>query len=609
MSGGGVLRPEPGPHAQQQPRRRQHRDRRRRRHRHRGRQRLTMIGTTVAGNTRHRTLRSSGGGIGASGENVGIGLINSTLTATPPSATTAPATGGGIYASTPAARHSAIVTIAGNERLAGAASASTAGRRHDRRRCQLARRRQHRRRLPGAVSGDATSRTTTSSRTARARSAATGDIQGVDPPLGALANNGGPTTRARCSPAAPPSTRAATLRRRPTSAASRGPRRACDIGAFEYVAPTLTVTTSVINDNGGSATAVTYRVTRERRGRGRQPGVRPTRRTRSSPARSTSRPRSPATPSASAATARPTGDVVLGENQNKTCTVVANDNALSGSQLPPPVIREKVNMIPARGTIKVKRPGAKRFRKLADDGAQLPVGTTVDALEGRVTIVAASDDGGGTDTAVFYGGIFKIAQTKGDKPTTILSLTEKLSCPKAGNASAAAKEEEAPPVGRRRGQVPHQGQAQRGDRGRYEVARRGPLHVARSRVSSAAASRCATSRRRRRSSSAPARSTPRARVDTAAGAAGPSVSDRPRPLSPDRGGAVRLADRARRASRRVRRRLHREHAGRRERQRLRGGQARRLPAARRRQRCGQRRHHQRAGGQLRALEPCSAESC
>ena len=107
--------------------------------------------------------------------------------------------------------------------------------------------------------------------------------------------------------------------------------------------------------------------------------------------------------------------------------------------LPPPVLHEKVNAIPARGTIRVKRPGAKRFRVLADNGAQLPVGTTVDALKGRVTIVAASDAQGGTDTAVFYGGIFKIAQTKGSKPTTILRLTEQLSCPKAGGASIAAK--------------------------------------------------------------------------------------------------------------------------------------------------------------------------
>jgi hypothetical protein len=95
-------------------------------------------------------------------------------------------------------------------------------------------------------------------------------------------------------------------------------------------------------------------------------------------------------------------------------------------------------MIPARGAIRVKRPGQRRFRALADNGAQLPVGTTVDALKGRVTIVAASDDGGGTDTAVFYGGIFKITQTKGKSPTTVLALTEKLSCPKAGNASIAA---------------------------------------------------------------------------------------------------------------------------------------------------------------------------
>jgi hypothetical protein len=110
-----------------------------------------------------------------------------------------------------------------------------------------------------------------------------------------------------------------------------------------------------------------------------------------------------------------------------------------GGGLPAPVLHEKVNAIPARGTIRVKRPGAKRFRKLADDGAQLPVGTTVDALKGRVTIVAASDGQGGTDTAVFYGGIFKIGQTKGKKPTTILSLTEKLTCPKARSAITAAK--------------------------------------------------------------------------------------------------------------------------------------------------------------------------
>jgi hypothetical protein len=264
-----------------------------------------------------------------------------------------------------------------------------------------------------------------------------GDVQGVNAALEPLVNNGGPTDT-RALPAGSPAINAGSGCQTADQRDIARPTNACDIGAFEYVAPTLTVTTSVINDNGGSATAITYRVTRADAD---VPG---------SPASANaSYTLEPGTFNVSATLpgytvslggdCSPTGDVTLGENQNRTCTVVANDNALSGSQLPPPVIREKVNMIPARGTIRVKRPGAKRFRRLADNGAQLPVGTTVDALEGRVTIVAASDEQGGTDTAVFYGGIFKIGQTKGDKPTTILSLTEKLSCPKAGTAIAAAK--------------------------------------------------------------------------------------------------------------------------------------------------------------------------
>ena len=51
-----------------------------------------------------------------------------------------------------------------------------------------------------------------------------------------------------------------------------------------------------------------------------------------------------------------------------------------------------------------------------------------------MTLVAA-----GGQTATFYDGIFRIGQGKGAKPLTTLTLVEKLSCPKAGNAIAAAK--------------------------------------------------------------------------------------------------------------------------------------------------------------------------
>jgi hypothetical protein len=399
---------------------------------------LTMIGTTVSGNTvAGRSV--DGGGIGATGENVGIALGNSTVTGNRANPNLGGfSRGGGIFAAMAPRLLLINTTVAGNEATSGGGvvftgtanaqvsgvsntifAGNTGGA------C-----------LPGTgLPGVPTHHNLVQDSTCAL--AGNGDIQGIDAPLLALADNGGPTDTRALPAGSPAIDKGGTCAANDQRGIARPPA-ACDIGAFEYVAPTLTVTTGVVNDNGGTATAITYRVTRGGEDVAGSPA--------SVGASYTLEPGSFNVSGSLAGytvsfggDCSPTGDVTLGENQNKTCTVVANDNAISGSQLPPPVIREKVNMIPARGTIRVKRPGAKRFRKLAVNGAQLPVGTTVDALKGRVTIVAASDDGGGTDTAVFYGGIFKIGQTKGKKPTTILSLTEKLSCPKAGAASIAAK--------------------------------------------------------------------------------------------------------------------------------------------------------------------------
>jgi CSLREA domain-containing protein len=110
---------------------------------------------------------------------------------------------------------------------------------------------------------------------------------------------------------------------------------------------------------------------------------------------------------------------------------IVNDDAQASQQLPPPVAGESVNVEPD-GPVKIKLPGSDDFIVLTD-GQQIPVGTTVDVRKGRVSLAAA---GGGE--AVFYAGIFKIAQGKGAKPLTTLKLVEKLSCPKS-QASAAAK--------------------------------------------------------------------------------------------------------------------------------------------------------------------------
>jgi hypothetical protein len=177
---------------------------------------------------------------------------------------------------------------------------------------------------------------------------AVGDKPGVNPLLGALANHGGPTDTHALAAGSPavnagdPANCQATDQR-----AIARPAGACDIGAFEYVAPST-------------------------------PG--------------------------------------------------------GPSGLPDPVFHKNVNALPKSGTVKVKLPGRRRFRVL-DEDEQIPLGTTVDVRRGRVTIVAAA---GGDQQADFYGGIFKLSQTRGANPITVVRLIEKLSCKPGKQASAAA---------------------------------------------------------------------------------------------------------------------------------------------------------------------------
>ena len=105
--------------------------------------------------------------------------------------------------------------------------------------------------------------------------------------------------------------------------------------------------------------------------------------------------------------------------------------------LPPPNAGKSVNAVPKSGTVKIKVKGTNKFVEL-DEGQQIPVGSVIDTRKGRVTLVAASNKSGGTATADFFDGIFKVGQTKGAKPITTLDLVEKLSCPR-GQATAAAR--------------------------------------------------------------------------------------------------------------------------------------------------------------------------
>jgi hypothetical protein len=109
-----------------------------------------------------------------------------------------------------------------------------------------------------------------------------------------------------------------------------------------------------------------------------------------------------------------------------------------GPTLPPPVAGKTVNVEPVSGTVKIKRPGSKRYVTLTAE-AQIPVGSSIDTRRGRITITAAQGRGR-TASADFFDGLFKLTQTKAAKPLTTLTLTEKLpGCTAKGKASTAAK--------------------------------------------------------------------------------------------------------------------------------------------------------------------------
>jgi hypothetical protein len=128
-----------------------------------------------------------------------------------------------------------------------------------------------------------------------------------------------------------------------------------------------------------------------------------------------------------------TGDFLFSTFGGGSRVIVVRGFRAPPPQLPPPEAGKTVNAFTVSGKVRIKRPGSKKFVELGA-GEQIPVGTTVDTLKGRVTLVAA-----GNQTADFYSGIFRIGQTSAATPLTTLKLVETLRCGRAGRAGIAAK--------------------------------------------------------------------------------------------------------------------------------------------------------------------------
>ena len=102
-----------------------------------------------------------------------------------------------------------------------------------------------------------------------------GNLQGVAAQIGGLANNGGPTDTRALAATSPAVNAGSGCTATDQRGIARPQGAACDIGAFEYVAPTLTVTTTVTNNDGGEDRPADFsvRVDLGRRRRRRQPAA------------------------------------------------------------------------------------------------------------------------------------------------------------------------------------------------------------------------------------------------------------------------------------------------------------------------------------------------
>lgn len=117
------------------------------------------------------------------------------------------------------------------------------------------------------------------------------------------------------------------------------------------------------------------------------------------------------------------------------------------AELPPgvPAPAQGTSMVvsPGQGTIRFREPGTNRFVEL-EAGAQIPVGSEIDARKGRVTLVTAV--AGGLQDGTFWGGRFTVRQDRKGPGMTSLVLKggSFKDCPKRARASAAAVSKDKP---------------------------------------------------------------------------------------------------------------------------------------------------------------------
>jgi hypothetical protein len=118
------------------------------------------------------------------------------------------------------------------------------------------------------------------------------------------------------------------------------------------------------------------------------------------------------------------------DGQATTATIhytVAGAPALLAGALPPPVLANSTNLSPVGGTVMIKLPGSSTFTTVSS-ATNVPVGSTIDAQSGTVSLTVALPDGA-SQTGEFYDGEFVFTQSQDGTVFTTLAGSSFADCP------------------------------------------------------------------------------------------------------------------------------------------------------------------------------------
>jgi hypothetical protein len=127
-----------------------------------------------------------------------------------------------------------------------------------------------------------------------------------------------------------------------------------------------------------------------------------------------------------------------GESGDGTSGSGGSNTGPGSSTLPPasvPVLGKSVTLGGIAGTPRVRVPGSRRFVPLSADST-VPVGAVIDATRATVALTSVRDGSGQTQTGTFWGGVFKVKQSKRDAVTElVLAGRSKGNCGRARRAA------------------------------------------------------------------------------------------------------------------------------------------------------------------------------